>query len=475
MSNSKDDQNKEKSVMNSNRSPPREASKLLSLDVTQEISGPENSSSPDFKIDKIDKNENVHHRNTIVLSGYSSRRVKYKKNEPSGGAVDIDADLVRNDRTLRDEDWFLEKIEKCKAKKLQRICVCPLPRCYRIIDAIDGFKGTWQRIKRFCFITCCPPCCCIIQRSAFWPPRREYYFFIPPPNDVFIEVNEESEAILMTAQKKKLKKMKRAKKCVPGQMYRFGLSHPCADDVKYVNAFTVKTAKKNTLGCVYIPCPDNRPPRFTLLYSHPNGSDLSDHLVGVPSLIDIARFYRCEVYSYDYSGYGISGGFASEANLYADIRAVYEHITIEKHVDPSRLILLGYSIGSAATVELLRHHQNETNTKKAAGVILQAPPTSILRVIGGMVGRKKHLNKPTCCMDRFVTIDKIPEVEIPILVIHGKEDKTVPIEHGELICQKAVTTVPPEWVPEAAHDNIENCREVWKRIRRFVKVEIKMK
>ncbi|CAP32556.2 Protein CBG13831 [Caenorhabditis briggsae] len=421
MSNSKDDQNKEKSVMNSNRSPPREASKLLSLDVTQEISGPENSSSPDFKIDKIDKNENVHHRNTIVLSGYSSRRVKYKKNEPSGGAVDIDADLVRNDRTLRDEDWFLEKIEKCKS-------------------------------------------------SAFWPPRREYYFFIPPPNDVFIEVNEESEAILMTAQKKKLKKMKRAKKCVPGQMYRFGLSHPCADDVKYVNAFTVKTAKKNTLGCVYIPCPDNRPPRFTLLYSHPNGSDLSDHLVGVPSLIDIARFYRCEVYSYDYSGYGISGGFASEANLYADIRAVYEHITIEKHVDPSRLILLGYSIGSAATVELLRHHQNETNTKKAAGVILQAPPTSILRVIGGMVGRKKHLNKPTCCMDRFVTIDKIPEVEIPILVIHGKEDKTVPIEHGELICQKAVTTVPPEWVPEAAHDNIENCREVWKRIRRFVKV-----
>ncbi|PIC31757.1 hypothetical protein B9Z55_012344 [Caenorhabditis nigoni] len=92
-----------------------------------------------------------------------------------------------------------------------------------------------------------------------------------------------------------------------------------------------------------------------------------------------------------------------------------------------------------------------------------------------MIGRKKHLNKPTCCMDRFVTIDKIHEVEIPILVIHGKEDKTVPIEHGELICQKAVTTVPPEWVPEAAHDNIENCREVWKRIRRFVKVELKMK
>uniref|UniRef100_A0A1I7UIQ3 Peptidase_S9 domain-containing protein n=1 Tax=Caenorhabditis tropicalis TaxID=1561998 RepID=A0A1I7UIQ3_9PELO len=212
-------------------------------------------------------------------------------------------------------------------------------------------------------------------------------------------------------------------------------------------------------------------PRFTLLYSHPNGSDLSDHLIGVPSLIDIARFYRCEVYSYDYSGYGISGGIASEKNVYADIRAVYEYITQEKRIDPKRVVLLGFSIGSAATIELLRHEKD----RKPAGVILQAPPTSILRVIGTMIGRRDHLEKRTCCMDRFVTIDKIHEIEIPILIIHGKEDHTVPIEHGELLCQRAVHKVTPEWVPEASHDNIENCRVVWRRIRKFVRQELKLK
>lgn len=36
------------------------------------------------------------------------------------------------------------------------------------------------------------------------------------------------------------------------------------------------------------------------------------------------RFHKCDVYSYDYSGYGISSGHASEANLKADIRAVYD-------------------------------------------------------------------------------------------------------------------------------------------------------
>ena len=37
------------------------------------------------------------------------------ESEPDEKSVNIDADLVRNnDKTLRDEDWFLEKIEKCK-------------------------------------------------------------------------------------------------------------------------------------------------------------------------------------------------------------------------------------------------------------------------------------------------------------------------------------------------------------------------
>lgn len=32
--------------------------------------------------------------------------------------MNVDADVVKNDRTLRDEDWFLEKIEKCRYEEL---------------------------------------------------------------------------------------------------------------------------------------------------------------------------------------------------------------------------------------------------------------------------------------------------------------------------------------------------------------------
>ncbi|KIH63431.1 hypothetical protein ANCDUO_06268, partial [Ancylostoma duodenale] len=76
------------------------------------------------------------------------------------------------------------------------------------------------------------------------------------------------------------------------------------------------------IACVRIAAPGRS--RYSILYSHPNASDLSDHLMGVPSLLDLARFHKCDVYSYDYSGYGISSGHPSESNQKADIRALYD-------------------------------------------------------------------------------------------------------------------------------------------------------
>ncbi|PIO56879.1 hypothetical protein TELCIR_21720, partial [Teladorsagia circumcincta] len=104
---------------------------------------------------------------------------------------------------------------------------------------------------------------------------------------------------------------------------RIGHKHPCADDIDDVEAFVLRTSKNNYIACVRIKAQRSEP-RYSIIYSHPNASDLSDHLVGVPNLIDVARVHKCDVYSYDYSGYGISSGHASESNLKADVRAVYD-------------------------------------------------------------------------------------------------------------------------------------------------------
>ncbi|CAD6200217.1 unnamed protein product [Caenorhabditis auriculariae] len=233
---------------------------------------------------------------------------------------------------------------------------------------------------------------------------------------------------------------------------------------RYVAAMSRHSRCDIHIACAYIPCP-SRLPRFVVIYSHPNGSDISDHLIGVPSLLDFARFYKCDVYTYDYSGYGISSGCPGERQMYADIDAVYEYVVNEKKVKPSELVLLGYSIGSAAAIDLAVRVE-----PKPAGIILQAPPTSILRVLtwGRMCFGNTH-ERESCCADRFRTLDKIGSIKIPVLLIHGTNDQIVPKEHSEAICQQMITRVAPEWVPAASHDNLENCKEVWLRIRQFVK------
>lgn len=61
--------------------------------------------------------------------------------------------------------------------------------------------------------------------------------------------------------------------------------------------------------------------RFTVLFSHGNAVDMgqmSSFYIGLGTRIN------CNIFSYDYSGYGVSTGKPSEKNLYADIEAAWQ-------------------------------------------------------------------------------------------------------------------------------------------------------
>ena len=62
-------------------------------------------------------------------------------------------------------------------------------------------------------------------------------------------------------------------------------------------------------------------------------------------LLVLGTRLQCNIVSYDYSGYGASQGKASEKNMYADIEAAYHSMKQRYHIDESRIILYGQSIG----------------------------------------------------------------------------------------------------------------------------------
>ena len=90
----------------------------------------------------------------------------------------------------------------------------------------------------------------------------------------------------------------------------------------FFQIFFCNTKRGNRIVCMFIGCNnDESNSKYTLLFSHGNGVDiglLRQYYVNLSSRLGV------NVYCYDYSGYGASGGRPSEKNIYADIRAAFQ-------------------------------------------------------------------------------------------------------------------------------------------------------
>lgn len=195
--------------------------------------------------------------------------------------------------------------------------------------------------------------------------------------------------------------------------------------------------------------------RFTILFSHGNAVDLG-HMCSF--FMVLGKQIRCNIFGYDYSGYGGSSGKPMEKNLYADIDAAFNALQNQYGIHPETIILYGQSIGTVPTVDLAMR-------RKAGAVILHSPLMSAMRVAFPKT-------KKTWCCDAFPSIEKISKVQSPTLVIHGTDDDVIDITHGLRIFERCPRAVEPLWVSGAGHDDIELYNEYLERLKHFINVEL---
>lgn len=144
------------------------------------------------------------------------------------------------------------------------------------------------------------------------------------------------------------------------------------NEVKEQNVWYTKTKRNTRVAVIDIDCCDDRDnAKYSIIYSHGNKEDIGTvH----KSLVDLSRETNCEVYSYDYSGYGRSSGKATDKSICLDIEAAWTNIAMRKKLEPERVILIGYSIGSVPTIHL-------ANRIRFAGIVLVAPLASSKRIL----------------------------------------------------------------------------------------------
>ena len=177
----------------------------------------------------------------------------------------------------------------------------------------------------------------------------------------------------------------------------------------------------------------------TLVYFHGNGGNIADRGPRVRPFINAGH----GVLLLSYRGYGGSKGRPSEDGLYADGRAALDFLA-GAGVLPDRVVLLGESLGSAIAVRL-------ASERRVAAVILEAPFTS-----AADVAASAHPFVPARWLvkDRYASIERIADIGVPLLIVHGEADRIVPARFGRALLAVAREPKRGVFLVGAGHNDL---------------------
>ena len=171
----------------------------------------------------------------------------------------------------------------------------------------------------------------------------------------------------------------------------------------------------------WFPKPDAR---GVFLVCHGNAGNVSDRIWIPEDLRDVPL----EIFVFDYRGYGKSQGFPTERGTGQDVLAAYEVVRSRLGVEEDvPVIVYGRSLGGAVALQL-------ASQMPVKGVILESTFSSIVEV-----GHRIYpwLFPQWTCPHRYVSEDRIPLVEAPVLAAHSQDDETVPYDLGRKLYGKA--------------------------------------
>ena len=169
------------------------------------------------------------------------------------------------------------------------------------------------------------------------------------------------------------------------------------------------------------------------------------NLTGSVTRVDRWRKLGFNVLAVDYRGFGQSSDLSpSEETAYEDAEAAWTYLARIAPQAPRYIV--GHSLGGAIAVELARRQP------EAAGVVLEATFTSVKDMIAHSAW--SFLPVDLILTQEFDALKKIPELRVPLVVVHGTRDAIVPFEMGEKLY--AAARVPKRFikVEGGSHHNL---------------------
>ncbi|MGY0571823.1 alpha/beta hydrolase [Bradyrhizobium sp. RDM12] len=145
-----------------------------------------------------------------------------------------------------------------------------------------------------------------------------------------------------------------------------------------------------------------------------------------------------------YRGYAGSSGAPSEQGLLRDAAAAYAFAA--ERYDPQRIVAWGFSLGTGVAVAIASEHP-------VGKLILEAPYTSTVDVAASLF---RFIPVRLLMRDQFRSDERIARVAAPLLIMHGTNDRAIPIAFGERLF--ALASGPKQLVrfPGGGHENLDD-------------------
>ncbi len=189
----------------------------------------------------------------------------------------------------------------------------------------------------------------------------------------------------------------------------------------------------------------NPHPKKVLLYLHGVGGNVSYNLSTVQTYYDQGY----SILIIDYRGYGLSKGqFPREAEIYRDSQIAWDYLTEERQIKPQNIFIYGHSLGGAVAINLAVRQPD------AAGVIVENTFTSMMDMIDHSGFLYQLFPSKLLLHQRFDSLGKLSSLKVPLLLIHGTSDRTVPHTMSATLFQAATVPKKLVLVEGADHNNI---------------------
>lgn len=189
-------------------------------------------------------------------------------------------------------------------------------------------------------------------------------------------------------------------------------------------------------------------PKGVVFYVHGNAGSLHDWGT-------LAGFYQREGYDlfmFDYRGFGKSQGkIVSENQFFADAEFLYQLVL--KEYDESKIVIEGFSIGTATASKLAAEHQPRA-------LVLKAP----YYTLGTLVQSKFPFLPQFLLKYRFKTVEYLRQVQCPITIFHGTADELIPYDNATRLA-KAIPAAELITAPNCLHNDIPYTKEYQERMK----------